>query len=257
MNVAGNWTYSGGTFNHNNGTVTFNGAGTQNLTANVATTFNHLTVNAGATLVETVAADNVAVAGTLTNNGTLQRTQDVNGSSNVSFFNTGGYGGLTLNANGSNLGSTTVNIKGNQDCTTTAGETVKRCFNIAPTNTSSRNATITFYFADSELSGNTCSTLDAFRNTGGNNWSQLTRDGSYGTNGRDCSNTPRSLRVVGVSDFSPFVLKSGAPTAITLQAFRARTVDGWVYAGVVLALLLFLGGGLALRQQRFGQRRRS
>jgi len=60
-----------------------------------------------------------------------------------------------------------------------------------------------------------------------------------------------------VASYSKFVRKETGPTAITLQAFTARTVDGLVYAGVVLACLLFLGGGLALWQQHFGQRRRS
>jgi len=167
----------------------------------------------------------------------------------VTFFNIGSHGGVTINANGTDLGSTVVSIRGNQDCTTVAGETVKRCFDIAPTTTSGRNATITFYFDDSELSGNTCSTLNAFRNTGGSNWSQLTLDI------RDCSNTPRSIRVTGVSDFSPFVLKSGSgPTAITVQRFTARSAGGGNGFVLPLALVALGIGGLALVWRRSRRR---
>lgn len=164
-------------------------------------------MNSGSTLVD---AAEFTVNHTLTNNGTIQRTQDVNGSSAVSFFDTGGYGGGTLNANGTNLGSTTVKIRGNQDCTTTAGETVKRCFDIAPTNTSGRNATITFLYNSSELSGNNCNTMNAYHRTG-SAWQLLTLDPSWGDDGRVCEAEPPSMRVTGVTDFSPFVLKSGDP----------------------------------------------
>jgi CSLREA domain-containing protein len=220
MTLSGNFTHSGGTFAHNNGIVTFDGSGAQILETDV--NFYDVTVNSGSTLVK-VGASDFTVLSTLTNDGTLQRTQVVNGSSNVSFFNTGGYGGVVLNANDADLGSTTVNIKGNQDCTDVAGETVQRCFDIAPTNTGV-STTVRFYFASSELSDNDCNTLNAYHWDGSNWGSALPLDTSWGDDGRKCESEPYSVQVYPVTDFSPFVLKSGdPPTAVTLARFTART----------------------------------
>jgi hypothetical protein len=155
--------------------------------------FYNLAVNSGAVLQD-INPDGLSVDNTLTNNGTLQRTRDVEGSTDVTFFDTGGYGGLVFNANSSDLGSTTVTIQGDQDCTTTAGESVQRCFDIAPENTTGRDALMTFYFADNELSGNACSTLEAYH-WNGSAWDQQTRETFYGTDGRSCSAEPYSLRV--------------------------------------------------------------
>lgn len=74
-----------GTFNPNNGTLQFNGAITQNLTLNSPTTLNNLTVVTGTTLVETVAADNANVAGTLANYGTIRKSQPVTAPGRLTF----------------------------------------------------------------------------------------------------------------------------------------------------------------------------
>jgi hypothetical protein len=80
LNLAGNWT-NNGTFTAGTGTVTFSGSGTHNLTANVLTAFNNLTVNG--TLVEMVSTDYATVSGTLTNNGTIRKSKSVSGGSNT------------------------------------------------------------------------------------------------------------------------------------------------------------------------------
>lgn len=77
FSIANDFSFTGGAFNHNNGTVIFNGGTTQNLTANSSLAFNNLTINSGTTLVESTAADNVTVGGTLTNNGTIRKTQSI------------------------------------------------------------------------------------------------------------------------------------------------------------------------------------
>ena len=216
IHIAGDFVHNGGYYYPGYETVIFDDSGTQNLDTD-RIDFHNLTVNSGATLVDLTVNDwPLNVRGTLTNNGALQKTQDVTGSSDVEFFNTGGYGGLTLNAEGSDLGSTTVTIHGNQECTNPGGQAVTRCFDIEPTNTSGRNATATFYFADSELSGNTCSTLDAYH-WNGSGWAIET------TAARNCSTAPYMVQAGGVSDFSPFVLKSDSgPTAIELTAFTTQ-----------------------------------
>ena len=202
-----------------------------------------------------VTGDAFTLGGTLTNNGEMRQTRTVTGSSDVTFLGTGGYGGVVLNAQGLDLGSTTVSIKGNQDCTTVSGESVKRCFDIAPANTTGRDATITFFFASSEIpGGQSCSNLNGYRWTG-SGWQSLTLDTAYGTNGRSCGSDPQSIRVKNVSTFSKFVLKSsdppsGGPTAVTLSSFTARAVGGASHADLSLLALLLLGGGLALHKLR-------
>ena len=104
-----------------------------------------LTANTGGTLT---------VSGRLFNYGRLQQTQAVSGDGDIGFFNTGNYGGLLLDPNTDNMGNTTVIIRGNQDCTNAAGDTVKRCFDITPsTNNTGIGKTVTFFFDQSEESG--------------------------------------------------------------------------------------------------------
>ncbi|MCX6028509.1 MAG: hypothetical protein NT169_04290, partial [Chloroflexi bacterium] len=74
--VSGNFTNSGA-LNANGRTVTFNGSGIQNLTASATTAFASLTVSTGITLVETVAADNATVTGTLSNTGAIRKTRAI------------------------------------------------------------------------------------------------------------------------------------------------------------------------------------
>lgn len=229
LRISGDFVLSGGAFAHNNGEIVFDGSGTQTIDSSSDITFYDLTVNGGTTVV-ILATSEPTVTGTLTNDGTLQRTEDVNGSSDVTFFNTGGYGGVTLNANDTgdgskDLGNTTVGVRGNQDCTDVIGETVERCFDISPANTTGRDATITFYFAGSELSGNDCNTLTAYH-WNGNSWDALN------TGSHACSMEPYSVQATGVSELSPFVLKKeepdGNPTAVTLADFGATATDGVV-----------------------------
>jgi hypothetical protein len=218
LNLSGNLSISGGDFNPNDGTVNFIGGGTQTISGSPA--FFDVTVNSGATVYwpTTATATNI-----LANNGSLQQTQVVKGSDDVTFLNTGGYGGLTVNANGIDLGTTTVTIRGHQDCFTTANETIQRCFEISPENRINRDATITFYFAASEIpTGLNCEELNAYHWNGAS-WDLLTLDGTYGMAGRECSTEPHSIRVMGVNNFSNFILKSGsAPTAIALTDFSIR-----------------------------------
>lgn len=89
LTIAGNFTRSAGTFNHNSGTVIFSGAATRNLATSTATTFYNLTVNSGTVLAETVATDNVTVANTLTNSGTLRKSKSGLGAGSTTFGITG------------------------------------------------------------------------------------------------------------------------------------------------------------------------
>jgi hypothetical protein len=260
MNVAGFWcdlfTPCRGAFNHNNGTVVFDGSSAQII--NGSHTFYDLTVNSGAAVgaLASIAVNNTlvnngqaaviagadltvdgalinngltgvddgadwVVNGALTNNGELRQARGVTGAGDVAFLGVGGYGGVTLNANGLDLGSTVVSIKGNQECTAVVGATVRRCFDIEPTNAAGRDATITFFFASSEIpAGQACSALNAYR-WDGSDWQLLTLDASYGTNGRACGADPQSLRVQHVDSFSAFILKAAGSLAPDLTISRS------------------------------------
>lgn len=85
MELAANFEYSGGTFQHNNATVRFGGASTQELTLNLPTTFYTLTVGLGTTLIETVSDDNATVAGALNNLDTIRKSQTVVGTGPITF----------------------------------------------------------------------------------------------------------------------------------------------------------------------------
>jgi CSLREA domain-containing protein len=235
VTVSGNWA-GNGTFTPNNHAVTFDGLVTQTVAG--AAAFYDLTVASSATISDT-SSGGLAVNGTLTNHGTLQRMQAVNGSSEVNFFNTGSYGGLILNANNTDLGDTTVTISGAQDCTNNPGETVQRCFDIDPENATGRNVFATFYFAESERSGNSCHDLNAYH-WNGSGWDALTLDASYGTNGRSCGTEPYSLRVQNVGDFSPFVLKSSVPTVVQLIELRVQSASRNIMPIYAVALSIII-----------------
>ncbi|MBI5031158.1 MAG: hypothetical protein HZB51_11570 [Chloroflexi bacterium] len=85
LSLAGNLTQTGGTINGGTSTLAFNGSTTQNLTLNTATTFNHLTIASGTTLVETAANDYATVGGILTNNGIIRKSQNVTTTGNKTF----------------------------------------------------------------------------------------------------------------------------------------------------------------------------
>jgi hypothetical protein len=202
----------------------------------------NLVVNTGGSLT---------VSGRLFNYGRLQQTQAVSGDGDIGFFNTGNYGGLLLDPNTDNMGNTTVVIRGNQDCTNAAGDTVKRCFDIAPSsNNTSQGKTVTYFFDQSEESGNACSSLNAYHYAAGT-WTPLTLDLTYGTNGRSCDVDPRSVRAVNVTTFSPFVLNQDAPTAIELVSFSGTTRSGnMILAAAFGVALVLLGLVLWLRRRQ-------
>lgn len=161
---AGNW--SGGTPGSGDTATIPNTANQPVIGAGTDTTIAGLTIQAGALVtvdsaltLATLNGDgdltvngllvvnggSFALNGVLTNDGELRQTRDVTGAGDIAFLAAGGYGGVTINANSADLGSTVVSIKGNQDCTKVPGETVMRCLDIAPATATGRNATITFY----------------------------------------------------------------------------------------------------------------
>jgi hypothetical protein len=197
------------------------------------TALGNVTVNAGGTLAIPLGSV-LSVTGTLQNSGTLSQTQAVAGSV-TGFFDMGGYGGVRLGPLGQNLGDTTVSIRGNQDCTTTPGETVLRCFDISPQIMPTTGISITFAFADSELSGNDCATTNVYH-WNGSGWQLLV------PSSRDCSQPLNFVTVENVTSFSPFILQDETPTAVTLQSFNiAANQNGLMVLPVVVVLVATAG----------------
>jgi hypothetical protein len=175
-----------------------------------------LTVESGAAL--DLDGYDLTVGGAVTNNGTMSQTLTVNNATVefLSIQNVGGseykYRGVDITTSG-NMGSTTVAIRGNQDCTTQdePGDTVDRCFDIDPG--TSQTANVTFHYLESERRG-TAANMAAWHWTGAT-WSLAgtpdtpTSSGNY-----------HSVPALGVSSYSPFVIKASdttAPTSVTLQ----------------------------------------
>ncbi len=212
-----------------------------------------LTVNSGGSL----RADGLWFnLGTLANAGTLEQRQAVDGSAPVQFFADGNYGPITIDGNSFDLGGTTVRVRALANCTAGGPEqTVQRCIDIAPDNSpdssnSDPGSILTFSFLSSELSSNDCSTLNAFH-WNGSSWDTLTRDNSFGTDGRQCITEPYQLQVTGVTDFSPFMLTSEeTPTAVSLQTITAQQSGWWASLLASSVLLVATGGLLMLRRKK-------
>ncbi|HNT74232.1 MAG TPA: choice-of-anchor D domain-containing protein [Anaerolineae bacterium] len=142
--------------------------------------------------------------------GTYHQTQIVDGDSDVGFPK---EGGLFINANNISLGSTQVADTAGDDCIgITAGEAVSHCYIITPSSIwGDITATLTLYYQNAEAKpGHDCNVMEAYAWDGA--WdTRLTRDGSYGDNGRLCGSDPQSIRVIDVTDFPTFTLRGPAP----------------------------------------------
>ncbi len=234
INLAGNFTdnnTSSSGFTHNNGTVTFNGGTTQNLTLNVSTTFNNLTVNSGVILVETVSADNATVSDTLTNSGTIRKSQSVSEAGSKTF----GLTGVTLNVTtqGSLSNLQVDRIDSNHANATSYQQTGKH-WAITPTGNS--------FTVDITLPHNNLSDPSACRYTG-TGW-------SCGRTSFTSSTVTRS----SVTELSDWAVGDGVPTSVTLSSLTARsptsqaTFFRWQWLALAGAVGLVLGGGAAVRR---------
>lgn len=255
FNTSANYTYNGtvaqATGNAlpamvNNLTIS-NSGGTVTLTNASVTVSNNMTVNSGSTFDAN--GNSITVTVTLENDGTLRQTLAVNGTGTVDFFNTGSYGGAVLDAaGGGDLGSTLVVIRGNRACDT-ANSMIRRCYDIQPTNTSGRSATVKLAYyttPDDEENGLTCATLDLFHHTG----TAWVVAGNTPT--RSCGGTTRTVQKVGVASFSPFGMSGPAgPTAVTLLSFTALPAGQPLLPLASVALTALIGlSGLGLTRMR-------
>ncbi|MCA9933506.1 MAG: LamG domain-containing protein [Ardenticatenaceae bacterium] len=245
----GNWSgYAVPTSSDNVGIKNYLASNTPVITATASA--NNLLIASSATLNinsgGSLRADGLWINnGTLNNSGTLQQQQAVDGTAPVQFFADGNYGPFTIDGNGFNLGDTMITVRALANCTTGPEATVQRCIDITPTNsptTSDPGSILTFSFLNSELNTNACNSLLAYHWNGGG-WDELTRDGTFGTDGRQCSTEPYQLKVTGVQDFSPFMLTTANnPTAVTLQTISAtsNTVPTALLAAGLMTMSTFI-----------------
>nr|MBC8492866.1 SBBP repeat-containing protein [Chloroflexota bacterium] len=240
LSIAGDFMNSG-TFTHNNGTVTFNGSGTQNLTANVATAFYNLTVNSGVTLVETVSADNASIAtgGTLTNGGSIRKSQNIGTTGNYTFGLAGGpinSANLSINVTTDNFTSIQVDRKDSSHPNATDPLKTGYYWTLTPDGSGTVNLTLPVTFT-TDTKDRVC------RYTG----SEQVWDCDYS------SHTANSITRDGVTTFSDWAAGDDVgPTAITLSSLTARpfapqaTLFRWQWLALAGAVV-FCGGAVARR----------
>jgi hypothetical protein len=179
--------------------------------------------------------------------GTYHQIQDVSGNSDVNFPKAGG---VILNANGLDLGSTEVADTASAYCPgVTPGATVAHCYMITPTIATGRSATVTFYYLDAEgIPNHPCLTIGAYRWDG--TWGNvLTRDGGYGVDGRSCGSDPQSIQTMNVATFSPFAFVLRKPLPVGGYTEPAMSLaPSWLW--VLLATVVAMGAVATLALKR-------
>ena len=227
ISLHGDWTNSG-TFTAGTGTVTFAGSATQTIGGAATTAFNNLTVNSSATVIVPL-SNQPTVEAALTNNGNLQQSRTVGGSTTPFLWITNAgatvskYFGMDLT--GTSLGSTTVTISGHQTtCPHVAAGSypVQRCYLVIPGAAGSA-APAVFYYEYSELQtakGQDPANLYVWKDNGDGSWTKITPSArSACTGGIQCSVTVSSLALSGGAN--RFVLAQYNPQAVTLENFTA------------------------------------
>jgi hypothetical protein len=215
-----------GSFTHNNGLVTFNGSGIQNLTANTPTEFYQLTINSGVTLVETVAVNNVTInnSGALLNQGTIQKSLNISGIGPLTF-------GLTevtvdVTAQGS-LNNLQINrIDANDPHALSTNMQTGKYWTLTPTGTG--------YLVNLTIPQNNLSAPKACK-----------YPGNLGGDGWDCAVTTFNTTSVTRNNISALdgdwtVGNNVGPTSIQLQSLYAYNSSG------SSAVLILVFGGLVL-----------
>lgn len=234
-----------GTLDAGTGTVFFkenNGNSNAKISGNSTTTFNNITLDLQNHDLQLMQA--IGVNGTITfSNGNFELnafnlnlgtngmisgetenssfTGITGGSVNISAelnapnsANPGNLGAIITSA--ANLGNTTVSIS-HMENTNGSNVSIKRTYDISPTNNSGLNATLRFQYLDSELNGISESELELWRNDG-SGWQNM------GFSTRDVSNN--FVELTGIDAFSIWTLTNQANALpIELTYFNAIKED--------------------------------
>jgi hypothetical protein len=242
LTVSGNFT-NGGTFTPNSGTLTFNGT-TQDLTLNVATPFNNMTVNSA--LLEQKGSATATVNGTLTNNGTIRRTLATGLAGSYTF----GLTGVTINVD--TLGTLSQVQVDRTDSSapeaTTPNMQTGRYWDITLTGAPTQiDVTLPFGFANSSTKG--CRWI----NGPGDGW-----DCGQASDNTFVGNTSvtRNDYADGVWDEDPYanrwaVGNAVGPTVIQLRSLTASSArNTWLPVALLVIALVLGSGGLILARKR-------
>lgn len=212
----------------------------------------NLEIQTGASL--DIGAHKLSVEDSLVNNGILKQTiSTVPAGSTTEFLhitNTSGaqdkYHGLEIHPTSGAMGSTTVEIHGNAECTVAdPSDTVNRCYNISPSN--SQSADIRFYYRDSELDGQDPASMQAWH-WAGSGWTTAgiveTRDDIYPDY--------HWVDASGVNAYSPFTLsdKVGGPTVVSLKYFSSSSTNILIGAALISGILALVTIGFVLYRKR-------
>jgi hypothetical protein len=144
------------------------------------------------------------------------------------------YHGVEIKPSTGSMGSTTVAIRGQSQCTTTdPTDTVNRCFEITPS--VPQTAAIRFYYQDNELDGHDPQAVQAWHSNGGTSWSLA---GTVDDRGLLPTGT-HWVDVSGVTAYSPFALSEtvSGPTVVQLVRLAGRDQPGKLFAVVLIGLL--------------------
>jgi uncharacterized repeat protein (TIGR01451 family) len=193
-----------------------------------------------------LATYNLTVQEALLNQGFLRQTlSNVANNQNAAFLNVTNlsgaqdkYHGIEIRPSTGSMGSTTVAIWGQAECTTAdPSDTVNRCFEITPS--VPQTAEIRFYYLDAESDGHDPQAVQVWHSDGGSNWSLA------GTM-QDRGILPGGIHwvdVSGVTAYSPFVLSESlsGPTFVHLEILASQDQLGRhlaIFLGSVLALAI-------------------
>lgn len=183
--------------------------GTTTFLKDVAVT-GDLRVEAGATVA--LRADNMTVEGSVVNNGGLKQERTVADSTLTRFLHIQNraktatkYAGVDITPNGAGLGTTWVNILGNQTACNSGDEMIRRCFDIIPT--SAQPATVRFWYLDSEKGAQNSAEINTYH-WNGTAWDPLTP----ATPPRGSVGEYVWVEAVNVADYSPFGPSDSLPT---------------------------------------------
>lgn len=220
------------------------------MTANGAV--RNLEIQAGAML--DMGTYKLTVQDTLINHGMMKQTiSSVPAGSKTAFLNiTNASGaqqkhmGIELTPTSGAMGSTTVQISGNSECTVAdPTDTVNRCFEIIPT--TPQTSTVRFYYRTEELDGQDSEAIKAWR-WSGSGWSQA------GTVGLRDDTAPDYLLVEtsGVTGSGKFALsdKTGGPTAVDVDGLGTGQSNGILMIGIAALVVLVGAGSLLLLRRR-------
>ena len=193
------------------------------------TVVNDITVDAGATL--DMASFDMTVDGVVTNEGALRQTKAAPAGVTTDILrirNSAGsadaYRGVAITP-ASSMGDVTVEIKGNQTTGCNNEDTlIHRCFDISPA--TSANATIRFWYLNSELNGYDPGNMQVWHWNGGN-WDAL----DHGGEARGAVSSYEYVEVDNVSDYSPFGLR-GVPRPVqpAIAIFGSNIKLDWTHS---------------------------